>query len=128
MAEQKIFGYPNTLSIKQGEEIDFHVNCDGSDFADAQLVRLIHGDEHLDGPGFVEEEIDNEINGQWPVKKQFTQMGSFLQVDDPSNHLKLDDLHGWFKEHPWCAKAESAGNLCDELVASIEEVAGRLIV
>ena len=90
MAEQKIFGYPNKLSIKQGERVDFHVNCDGSDFAEAQLVRLIHGDEHVDGPGFVEEEIKNDINGSWPVEKQFTQLGSYLEVDDPQGHLKID--------------------------------------
>ena len=72
MAEIKIFGYTNKISVKQGEEIDFHVNADGTDVAEAQLVRLIHGDEHIDGPGFVEKEIDHEVNGAWNVKKQFT--------------------------------------------------------
>ena len=68
MAEIKIFGYTNKISVKQGEEIDFHVYADGTDVADANLVRLIHGDEHPDGPGFVEEEIDNDINGKWKVE------------------------------------------------------------
>ncbi len=49
----------------------------------AQLVRLIHGDEHPDGPGFVEQEIDHPVNGSWTVKKQFSQLGSYLVVDDP---------------------------------------------
>ena len=70
MAEIKIFGYTNKISVKQGEEIDFHVYADGTDVADAKLVRLIHGDEHPDGPGFVEEVIDNDINGKWKVEKQ----------------------------------------------------------
>ncbi len=90
MAELKIFGYADKISVKQGESIDFHVNADGTDTAEAQLVRLIHGDEHPDGPGFVEEEIDHPINGTWDVKKQFTQMGSYLVVDDPDNKLSLD--------------------------------------
>lgn len=90
MAEFKIFGYADKISVKQGEHIDFHVNADGTDSAAAQLVRLIHGDEHPDGPGFMEAEIDHPINGTWAVKKQFTQMGSFLVVDDPENRLSID--------------------------------------
>ena len=90
MAEIKLFGYTNKISVKQGEEIDFHVYADGTDVADANLVRLIHGDEHPDGPGFVEEEIDNDINGKWKVEKQFTQIGSFLKVNDPNNELSIE--------------------------------------
>ena len=90
MAEIKLFGYTNKISVKQGEEIDFHVYADGTDVADANLVRLIQGDEHPDGPGFVEEEIDNDINGKWKVEKQFTQIGSFLKVNDPNNELSIE--------------------------------------
>jgi N,N-dimethylformamidase len=91
MAELKIFGYANKLSIKQGGSIDFHVNADGTDTAEAQLVRLIHGDEHLDGPGFLEEEIDSPVNGTWDVKKQFTQLGAYLEVNDPDRKLSIND-------------------------------------
>lgn len=90
MAEIKIFGYTNKISVKQGDDIDIHVNADGTETADAQLVRLIHGDEHVDGPGFVEEEVECALNGQWDVKKQFTQLGSYLVVDDPNQHLNVD--------------------------------------
>ena len=90
MAEVKIFGYANKISVKQGEDIDFHVNADGTDTASAQLVRLIHGDQHTDGPGFVEEEISCALNGEWKVKKQFTQLGSHLVVDDPGLRLAVD--------------------------------------
>ena len=44
MAQQKIFGYANRISVRPGDEIAFHVNCDGATEANAQLVRLIHGD------------------------------------------------------------------------------------
>lgn len=90
MAQQKIFGYANRISVKQGEEIIFHVNADGATEAEAQLVRLIHGDAHEAGPGYVEEEIAHPVNGRWSVKKQFTQLGSFLRVSDPDNHLAVD--------------------------------------
>jgi len=87
MAQQKIFGYANRISVRPGDEIAFHVNCDGATEAQAQLVRLIHGDSHKDGPGPVEREVDSPANGTWAVKKQFTQLGSFLEVGDP--HQKL---------------------------------------
>ncbi|WP_333684196.1 N,N-dimethylformamidase beta subunit family domain-containing protein [Pontibaca methylaminivorans] len=91
MAEQKIFGYADRFSVKEGEQIRFYVNCDGSDIAEAQLVRLIHGDDNRDdGPGYIEEEIAHPANGSWQVKKQFTQLGNFLEVDDPENRLKVD--------------------------------------
>jgi hypothetical protein len=79
MAQQKIFGYANRISVRPGEEISFHVNCDGATEADAQLVRLIHGDTGEAGPGHVEVEVDSPVNGRWAVKKQFTQLGSFLK-------------------------------------------------
>ena len=34
MAEIKIFGYTDKISVKQSEKIDFHVNADGTDTAE----------------------------------------------------------------------------------------------
>lgn len=90
MAEQKIFGYADRISVKPGETISFHVHADGTAQADAQLVRLIHGNSHPAGPGYKEEEIDCVLNGTWAVRKQYTQVGSFLRVDDPERKLALD--------------------------------------
>lgn len=100
MAQQKIFGYANRISVKQGEEITFYVNCDGASEAQTQLVRLIHGDAHEAGPGFQEEEIAHPANGSWKVKKQFTQLGSYLQVADPENRLAVDGAFTMFC-HIW---------------------------
>jgi N,N-dimethylformamidase len=85
----KIFGYADKISVKPGDSINFHVNAEGTNAANAQLVRLIHGDEHPSGPGFIEEEIDCAANGVWKVAKQFTQVGSFLEVADPEGRLAL---------------------------------------
>ena len=90
MAQQKIFGYANRISVQSGDEITFHVNCDGAVHADAQLVRLIHGDSHKAGPGPIEREVDCSVNGGWAVKKQFTQLGSYLEVDDPQQKLAVN--------------------------------------
>ena len=90
MAQIKLFGYADNISVKPGDTIQFHVNADGTDIAEAQLVRLIHGDQHPSGPGFVEEEIDCAANGVWQVEKQYTQVGSFLEVADPLRKLALE--------------------------------------
>jgi N,N-dimethylformamidase len=90
MAQVKVFGYADQISVRPGDVIQFHVNADGTDTAEAQLVRVIHGDEHPDGPGFVEEEVDCATNGVWRVKKQYAQVGSFLEVADPERKLALD--------------------------------------
>jgi N,N-dimethylformamidase len=87
MAEQKIFGYADKISVRPGDDIGFFVHADGTTSVEAQLVRLVHGDIHPAGPGYKEEEIANPQNGSWTVRKQFTQVGSFLTVDDPTGHL-----------------------------------------
>ncbi|NUU42618.1 LamG domain-containing protein [Tardiphaga robiniae] len=90
MAEKKVFGYADKISVKPGDDIGFYVHADGTRSVDAQLVRLIHGDAHPAGPGYREEEIACVADGMWDVRKQFTQVGAFLTVADPSGHLALD--------------------------------------
>ncbi|UPJ84417.1 LamG domain-containing protein [Bradyrhizobium sp. 183] len=90
MAQIKLFGYTNRISAKPGERVTFHVSGDGTDAAEAQLVRLIHGDENPIGPGFIEEEIQCKDNGIWKIKKQYTQLGSYVAVADPSDRLAVD--------------------------------------
>src|SRR5882672_6482423 len=90
MAQVKLFGYVDRISVKPGDTLKFHVNADGTETAEAQLVRLIHGDQHPTGPGFIEEPVDCAANGTWAVKKQYTQIGSFLEVSDPKRKLALD--------------------------------------
>src|ERR1700721_3053249 len=85
-----LFGYADKISVEPGEIIQFHVDADGTDTAAAQLVRLIHGDQDPDGPGFLDEEVDCVTNGVWQVEKQYTQLGSFLEVTDIEFNLVLD--------------------------------------
>ena len=89
MAKIKLYGYSDKISVRPGEDIEFFVDAEGTTEAQAQLVRLIHGDQHPSGPGFLEEEIKSEGDGDWLVKRQYTQVGSFLRVDDPSDKLAI---------------------------------------
>ena len=87
MATTRMHGYADPWSIKAGESLSFMVSGEGVDTVDAQLVRLIHGDENPDGPGFVEKEVASAIPARLAVRRQFTQMGAHAVVDDPDQRL-----------------------------------------
>jgi N,N-dimethylformamidase len=89
MAHIRIHGYTDRLNPKQGERITAYVSGEGTNQVRAQLVRLIHGDENPEGPGFIEREIDSPVNRDWPVRRQYTQSGNFLTIADPESKLSL---------------------------------------
>ncbi|MBR0725485.1 LamG domain-containing protein [Bradyrhizobium manausense] len=108
MTPVRLFGYTDRISVKPGETIQFHVSAEGTDTAEAQLVRLVHGDQNPAGPGFIEEEVACTANGRWRVEPQFTQVGSFLEVDDPEGRLAFANSFTLFAFiHPtWPASGE----------------------
>ena len=87
MAEIHLAGYCDRFSARPGERLDIMVNAEGTDRVELQLVRLIHGDENPEGPGFVEREVDAPVNGTHAVARQHTQLGSFVRVADPDGRL-----------------------------------------
>ncbi len=89
MAKIVLTGYCDRFSVKPGEDISFMVSAEGTKTAEVQLVRLIHGDENPEGPGFIEKEVDGPIDGSHSVRKQHTQAGSFARIDDPDTRLAL---------------------------------------
>ncbi|NQU64033.1 MAG: LamG domain-containing protein, partial [SAR324 cluster bacterium] len=89
MAEIRIIGYADQISVKAGEKIQFMISAEGTDSVKGDIVKLIHGDEHPDGPGFIEEAVETELKGQYKVKKQYVQVGSFVEVEDSKSMLDL---------------------------------------
>ncbi|MCA3131911.1 MAG: N,N-dimethylformamidase beta subunit family domain-containing protein [Betaproteobacteria bacterium] len=89
MSRIKIFGYADRISARPGDPIEIMVSAEGTDAVQAQLVRLIHGDENPAGPGFVEREVAWLGNGWHAARKQYAQLGSFLRVPDPEGRLAL---------------------------------------
>ena len=87
MARITLAGYCDRFSVRPGEQLDIMVSAEGTDRAELQLVRLIHGDENPDGPGFVEREVAASVNGVHAVREQHTQAGSFVRVADPDGRL-----------------------------------------
>ncbi|MCW5626579.1 MAG: LamG domain-containing protein, partial [Burkholderiales bacterium] len=98
MAKIKIHGYADQISVRPGDSITIMASAEGTDRVQAQLVRLIHGDENPAGPGFIEQTIDCSANGEHAVQRQYPQLGSFLRVADPDDHLQPGgsfSIHGW---------------------------------
>ena len=87
MAEIHLAGYCDRFSARPGERLDIMVSAEGTDRVELQLVRLIHGDENPEGPGFVEREVAAPVNGTHAVAKQHIQLGSFVRVADPAGRL-----------------------------------------
>ena len=87
MATIAVTGYTDKVSVAPGEEISFHVSVENSPTAQFEIVRLVHGDEHPDGPGFIEEVIPSAVSGSHAVRKQFVDTGNAVVVDDPDGRL-----------------------------------------
>ena len=90
MTNTRIFGYADPLAARAGSKVDFMISVEGRDEVEARLVRVLHGDENPDGPGYLEEAVSIDLPKSLKVKRQFTQVGSFARADDPEG--KLDGL------------------------------------
>lgn len=99
MAQIRLHGYTDPLSLKAGQRIQAFVSLEGASQIQAQVVRLIHGDENPEGPGFVEERVEASVNQAWPAQRQFIQSGNLLTVNDPQDRLRVAQgpitLHGF---------------------------------
>jgi N,N-dimethylformamidase len=90
MAKIRISAYTDRLSVKPGDTLNVMASAEATETMRAQLVRLIHGDENPDGPGFIEQKVAASIEHDWPVRKQYIQKGSFLRVSADHDLLSPD--------------------------------------
>jgi N,N-dimethylformamidase len=77
-----VLAYPDEWSVLPGQTVTFHASGAGAETVNAQLVKLIHGDTHPDGPGFREVEIPSGVDGTYPMSEQPTQFGSYARIPD----------------------------------------------
>ncbi len=78
-----ILGYSDTMSAAPGEAIRFMVSCeDGASSFEARIVRLLCTDDHPEGPGRREREVESPVTGPWPGRRQPIHMGSCVVVPD----------------------------------------------
>ena len=90
MTDIRLFGYSDPLTDKAGQPFDFMISAEGTGSVNAEVVRLVHGDFNKDGPGFIEEKVQSNISSKIDVKRQYTQVGSFIVVQDKDNLFSLD--------------------------------------
>ena len=77
----RVVGYTDRLSVQPGESIRFMVSCEAPSY-EADVVRLIHGDEDQAGPGFKAEPVQTPIEGRYPGRRQRIDSGSYVIVPD----------------------------------------------
>lgn len=77
----RIVGYSDRLSARQGETIRFMVSSEHPTYR-SELVRLIHGDENPQGPGYKERPVPSAIDAERPGRRQLIRTGSYLLVLD----------------------------------------------
>jgi N,N-dimethylformamidase len=74
----KIVGYTDRPSVRPGESLAFKVSCEGGAAEyDAEIVRLICGDDSPHGPGFKTQPVVASVNGRYPGRRQRVNVGSF---------------------------------------------------
>jgi N,N-dimethylformamidase len=76
----KITGYSDKIFCRPGEAIDFKVNCEEDGAYQAEIVHVICGDDHPDGPGLKETLYACPANGTYPARKQEIHAGSYVTV------------------------------------------------
>ena len=70
--------------------VDRMVSAEGVTEAEVAIVRLIHGDENPAGPGFIEREVAQPLAAPIKPMRQYTQLGSFVEIPDPHGRVLPD--------------------------------------
>src|ERR1700749_4008435 len=91
-----IVGYPDRYSVEAGQVITFMVSSPESRFR-AEIVRLIHGDDSPDGPGFKSQPVLTDVEGEHEGEQQELHSGSYLRIA----HADGLDLMGSFTMQLW---------------------------
>src|SRR5579884_4315862 len=100
----ELTGYADRFTVATGERIRFMVYSD-SDTYTADIVRLIRGDAHPDGPGFKEQVVETPVSAVYPGHRQTTRTGSFVRVErDPALEREDFTVAAWI--YPTLPQAE----------------------
>ena len=79
----KLIGYSDPLSVAPGETVSFKVSSVVYRYQ-ADIVRLVHGDESPAGPGFKESLIATAVSGDYQGRIQQIRPGSYAYVEHDS--------------------------------------------
>ena len=76
-----VLGYANRFSVQPGETIRFMVSCEQQRYR-AELFRLVHGDEHAEGPGYRHVRVPSSADGAHAGRHQITAAGSYVRIPE----------------------------------------------
>jgi N,N-dimethylformamidase len=83
LPRKRLVGYADRMSACPGDTIAFMVSAEGTPRYEARLVRLISGDHHPDGCGFIERPVASAIDGSYAGRPQALHAGSCAVIDPP---------------------------------------------
>lgn len=90
MSAALLTGYCDRISVQPGDTLRFMISAEGVSEAEVRIVRLIHGDENPIGPGFIEREVASPCPGPLRVMRQYSQLGSYIEIPDPDGRCLPD--------------------------------------
>ncbi len=85
-----LYGYASSFSAAAGETISFHVSGENVRDYDARVVKLRHGYDGPDTPGFLETEHASAADGRYAASLFGCAIGSYVEIDDPDQQLRPD--------------------------------------
>lgn len=88
-----LLAYADRVSVRPGEEIAFMVSAEGVSQYDAELVRLLHGDDDPRGPGVRVESVSSALDGRHPGRFQPIHPGAHVVVGGET--APLDGTRGF---------------------------------
>jgi N,N-dimethylformamidase len=91
-----LLGYADPWSVAPAERIRFMVSSEDPTY-NAEIVRLVHGDNRPGAPGLTEERVETPIEGDYEGRRQTYPTGSHVVVpDDPRLRLTTNfTLAAW---------------------------------
>lgn len=112
----ELLGYSDRPSAAPGEKMSFMVSCELPEY-EAVIVRLVHGDQNLAGPGFKEEVLKSSVVGTYVGSRQETQMGSYVRVSSSPALVNLSS----FTVQLWMRASKPVSALSQGLVSHMSD-------
>jgi N,N-dimethylformamidase len=94
----KMTGYSDRIYCRPGDTIKFMVNCEHPTYQ-AEMVRIICGDDNPNGPGVKEDSIDVPFAKTYPGRRQEIHSGSCVVVPNCAAAAGLQDFT--IQTHIW---------------------------
>jgi N,N-dimethylformamidase len=75
-----LMAYADAISVRPGDTIGFKVSCDGAEYYNGRIVRLLSPEAGPTAPPFRTEPVDTPANGRHPARTQPLRAGSWARV------------------------------------------------